>query len=129
MKVVLFLISLACVGVSIPEFASAQQANALPVEDTLQIRSFPPLTLFQFSPGGKWLAYVVEDERNHKPLRDGVPSHERGADIWLLNTETGEARNLTGNTGDNRLPKWSPNGHFLAFISDRDGTGQVQLWI
>src|SRR6266404_782366 len=112
------IVGLISLGSTSCTMASVPQTSALPVDATLQIRSFPQWGLFQFSPDGRWLAYVVEDER----------SNGRGTDVWLLNIETGVARNLTDNTGDSRLPKWSPNGHFLAFMSNRDGAHE-RLWI
>jgi len=125
----------ACLSSSVPEIVSGQQLNALPVEDTLHNRVFPDWSLFEFSPDERWLLYVVQDDERARSndrdgdLRGGIPGYGRGTDIWILNLESGAARNLTSEKGDNWLPKWSPDGHFLAFLSDRDGSGQARLWV
>lgn len=126
-RVLLLLSALALFDSSFLNIATAQQASALAVDDTLRIRSFPQWALFQFSPDGEWLAYAVENDRDNN--HSGISSGGKGKDIWLLNIKTGEARNLTGNVGDSRLPKWSPNGQFLAFMSNRDASGHERLWI
>jgi len=117
--------------------AEAQQRDPLLVEDTLMVHSFGGggWSSVQFSADGRWLAYVVSDNRRvgsadgEAWARTGVLRGITGDDIYVSNTETGEARNLTGGTGENWLPNWSPDGHYLAFLSDRDGTGQAKLWV
>jgi len=115
--------------------AAGQSPDALSVEDALKVRSFGQLLPVSLSLDGKWLAYTVrENERGRgadieMSARTGVHGWNTGTDIWISNTETGEARNLTGGKDDNFLPVWSPNGHYLAFLSDRDGSGQARLWI
>jgi len=114
----------------------AQQLIPLPIEEAMKVKSFGQLVPIQFSPDGKWLAYTVQDNQRSGSvgleafLRTGVPPWAMGTDIWLSNTQSGEAKNLTGGKGNNWLPVWSPNGRYLAFLSDRDGDGQshARLW-
>src|SRR5260370_323903 len=40
-----------------------------------------------------------------------------------------ENRTLTGGKGANWFPAWSPNGRYIVFLSDRDGSGQAKLWV
>jgi dipeptidyl aminopeptidase/acylaminoacyl peptidase len=139
MSVVRFLIvALASLSGGVPKTASAQEPKALALEDVvLRGRSLADLSSVEFSPDGKWLAYVVRtDERGKSAdalkesrFRSGVSGNAIGTDIWVSNTKTGEARNLTNESGENWLPKWSPDGRCLAFLSDRDGSGQARLWI
>jgi TolB protein len=58
------------------------------------------------SPNGKQLAFVSSR---------GTGS----ADIWVLDIQTKEARNLTHAPGSFR-PSWSPDGKWIAFSSDRN---------
>jgi tricorn protease len=46
-------------------------------------------------------------------------------DIWIVPTTGGSARPLTQNPAKDSLPKFSPDGKEIAFISDREGTPQV----
>jgi len=122
-------------GVAIPKLAGSQQSKPLWVEDVLKVRSFGQLVPIGFSPDGKWLAYTIQDKRRTRSFdpqeyaRTGVPVWAIGTDIWISNTENDGTRNLTTGKGNNWLPVWSPDGHYLAFVSDRDASGQAKLWI
>ena len=128
-KVVLFFIVVTLLSGSVPQVAVARQENSLRVEDVLGMRSFAPDSSIESSPDGSWLAYTIEDRGTSK-LKNTITGASRGtsnSDVFISNTETGEARNLTGGKGKNWNAKWSPDGHFLAFLSDR--SGQARLWI
>jgi dipeptidyl aminopeptidase/acylaminoacyl peptidase len=122
-------------GSMLSSVAVAQRTGAIPVEDALRVRSFAPLSSIEWSPDGKWLAYVVRDNYRPKPENNdarfggGVPAWVIGNDVWVSNTDTGEARNLTGGKGESWLPSWSPDGRYLAFVSNRDGNGESKLWL
>jgi dipeptidyl aminopeptidase/acylaminoacyl peptidase len=115
--------------------AEARKAVPLPVESVVKARYFGEFTPITFSPDGDRLAYTVrENQRNSFQTsqdfyRTGVPWYSEGADIRVVRVSTGEEENLTGGVGNNWLPTWSPDGRFLAFLSDRDGSGQAKLWI
>jgi TolB protein len=59
-----------------------------------------------WSPDGRRIAI-----RSH---RDGAP------EIYVLDLETGEWRNLTNNPAADLEPEWSPDGNWIAFASNRD---------
>jgi Tol biopolymer transport system component len=115
--------------------AAAQQREPLRVEDALKVRTFTDLSSIEISPDGKCLAYTFKENIRVRTLNDeveartGVPTWVTGADIEILNVESGETRNLTGGQGDNWLPAWSPDGRFLAFLSDRGEGALARLWL
>jgi len=116
----------------------AQKPQALRIEDTLNGRRLGDLMSMGISPDNRWLAYGVTYKQDVGSFdlaawaQTGVPISGKGTDIYVSDIQTGKSRNLTENKGDNWLPMrpaWSPDGHCLAFLSDRDGGGQARLWI
>lgn len=112
----------------------SQELNPLPVELALRSREFAELVPLSVSPDGHWLAYTVADRRNASAMN--VKSGDQtvasrlwsGTDIWILNVLTGEEKSITEGRGSNWLPVWSPDGRWVAFLSDSDKGGQPQLW-
>jgi dipeptidyl aminopeptidase/acylaminoacyl peptidase len=115
--------------------APAQAGAQLAVNDALAAREFAQLMPIAQSPDGKWLAYTVQNHREATApdvtayMRTGVPPWCSGTDIYLVSVATGLTTDLTAGIGDNWQPSWSPDGHYLAFLSSRDGSGQARLWI
>lgn len=89
----------------------------------------------RISPDGQRVALVVTtiDERKHA---------YRSA-IWIAPTDGGEARRFVGGSANASSPSWSPDGRFLAFVSEREGEagaaegkeqkklgkGKPQIWL
>jgi dipeptidyl aminopeptidase/acylaminoacyl peptidase len=48
--------------------------------------------------------------------------------VCLADVETKAMRIATGGPNDDRLPKWSPDGSTIAFVSDRKQKGRFQLF-
>jgi Tol biopolymer transport system component len=46
-------------------------------------------------------------------------------EIYLMNLDGTDAKNLTKNPAQDRDPNWSPDGLSIVFVSDRDGTANV----
>ncbi|MDB4896481.1 MAG: peptidase prolyl oligopeptidase active site domain protein [Firmicutes bacterium] len=72
----------------------------------------------QISPDGKLVAYVREK-------RDQAVDKQQ-TEIWLAPAAGGVERQLTAGPTDS-LPRWSPDGRTLAFVSDRSGKPQLHL--
>jgi len=114
---------------------AASQVAPLRVEDVVATHSFSEFMPASFSPDAKQLVYAAKDNRKIgvNPMEQfaptGVPMNGLGADLFVVKIATGEVANLTGRVGNNWAPTWSPDGRYLAFISDRDGSGQAKLWI
>lgn len=119
----------------IPGAAAAGQNAPLSVEDALSVLAFGQLMPIALSPDGEQIAFTVQDNRmlraaaSNRNACAGVPPWAHATDIWVLNLPTGEAKSLTGGKENNWQPVWSPDGRYLAFLSDQDGSGEVRLWV
>ena len=49
----------------------------------------------------------------------------RSANLWRLDTDTGERTRLIGSTGTNVLAHYSPDGHKIAYQSDETGNQEI----
>jgi len=120
----------------IPRTLAGKEQRTLAIEDALAMLSFQQSTPIDLSPDGEWVAYTLQDFRRAASVKDeryrvftrtGTPVLMAGCDVWITNTKSGEARNLTEGKGSSWGPVWSPDGRYLAFYSDR--TGEAHLWI
>src|SRR5437870_6415063 len=87
------------------------------VDDLLTIKSVGST---QISPDGKWIAYTV-----------GFGDFKQYAfvtQIYLVSSETAKSLQLTRGEKSSTNPRWSPDGHWLAFLSNRtDDKNQIFL--
>jgi len=65
-------------------------------------------------PAGKKLAFAMESPGNN-------------LDIYIANPDGSKTQRLTYNPASDLEPSWSPDGHYLAFVSDRTGSPQVYM--
>ena len=81
-------------------------------DDILALRVVTDANL---SPDGRTVAYVVESLNAEKDAYQ--------TDVWLVATAGGEARALATSIANDDTPRWSPDGRFLAFLSERPRPG------
>src|SRR5467141_1111054 len=91
----------------------ASAPKLLTPEDSLNLRNISDL---QFSADGSRLAFVVTE-----PAR----GERRARHIWVYEKQSGTIRQFTYSAKSEFLPRWSPDGKQLAFLSDRDEQQQV----
>ena len=70
----------------------------------------------QISPDGKRVVYV----RNFMD----VQKDRRRSNLWVIDANGNEHRGLTSGDGNDRSPRWSPDGRRLLYVSGADGTVQ-----
>ncbi len=89
-------------------FAADNQRRVPTIDDLLTLKTVGGT---QISPDGKWIAYTIS---NGDFKQDAFVTH-----IWLV--EVGSGRKLQLTRGDKSAgnPRWSPNGEWLAFLSNR----------
>ena len=77
---------------------------------------------YAWSPDGKELAFTAE------PLKDLAWS--TNTDIWTVSADGGELKNLTGdNLGADAQPAYSPDGRWIAHVSQRRAGFEADLWV
>jgi dipeptidyl aminopeptidase/acylaminoacyl peptidase len=106
--------------------------RSITIEDLYRITF---LTRPRISPDGQRVAFVATTIDEHK--------HEYHSAIWVVPADGGEARRFTTGPANAHSPSWSPNGRWLAFVSEREGEvtgkdskdqkkigkGKSQVWI
>lgn len=76
----------------------------------------------QISPDGSGVAFVSGDSFKSD-------SKWPKSTIWIVDAVAGEPRQLTAGPRTDSLPRWSPDGQRLAFLSDRLKDGQRQVFL
>jgi dipeptidyl aminopeptidase/acylaminoacyl peptidase len=71
-------------------------------------------TAFSWSPGAKVLAYTDNDPNS-------------GNDIWTLSIDDRKAQPLVRTSAEETAPAFSPDGHWIAYQSNRTGRPEVYV--
>jgi dipeptidyl aminopeptidase/acylaminoacyl peptidase len=90
----------------------------LTVNDVMKMESADE---FEFSPDGRWVAWVKRGPNTSK--------NKRKRNIYLTSVTEDQTLQLTRGEGEDRRPKFSPNGERLAFVSARGEKAKRQIYI
>lgn len=117
-----FLLCVLCVSAfSFSLSASAQSSppalRPITIDDYFQIQTVHEP---QLSPDAQWVAYTVD--------KSSLRTDKNESRIWMISASGGEPLAMTAEGVSSSHPRWSPDGKFLAFLSERKG-GQTQVWL
>ena len=97
-------------------WAHAAQQRALTIDDYFR---FHNVSDPQISPDGLWIAYTVEAAN--------LEEDDTETRIWMVPAAGGEPIPMTSEGSSASRPRWSPDGRYLAFLSDRNDQ-ETQVW-
>jgi len=105
-----------CLIVAAPALAEPGQKRRLTVDDLF---SFKRVADPQISPDGKNVVYTVTTV--------DLAGNRSSTNLWLAPTTGGVPQRLTTTDKSDRHPRWSPDGKYILFESNR--SGESQLWV
>ncbi|HLL16009.1 MAG TPA: S9 family peptidase [Pyrinomonadaceae bacterium] len=73
----------------------------------------------QWSPDGAWVAYTMSKGGSQESAFTDI-SDERNTDLYIAPATGGAARQLTSNPGPDYAPRFSPDGKWIAYLSNDD---------
>ena len=107
------------IGVAVAPVAAPAGRRMITIDDLTRERDAADVRL---SPDGQWVAYTVSGADTAHDISVSA--------IYLSSWDGRTTRRLTWSKDGEHLPRWSPDGHALAFLSSRDDEHAAdQLWV
>lgn len=107
----------ACAVVSTVAFAQVAAPRAFTPSDWYKVTTLSSPAL---SPDGGRVAFTVTT------VREG--ENRRHSEVWVVPTSGGEPQRFTSPGYESSNPRWSPDGRWLLFASQRPGGGRGRAW-
>ena len=133
MKLFVWIGAALSVFAAVASSATAQVREALKIEDLLGGQEFAQMSVPALSPDQQLLIYSARRKPTpNSPAFTAVSSlfmYLREGDLFSVNTQTLKTQCITCGMGNNGVPVWSPDGRYLAFLSEQDGSSVPNLWV
>ncbi|MDN5287067.1 MAG: family peptidase [Mucilaginibacter sp.] len=81
----------------------------------------PTLADPQLSPDGKWIAYSLSEVDS---VKDKRISH-----LWMQSYDGKQSIELTQGDEPISTPKWTPDGKYISYLSEKDSKTGGQIWL
>jgi len=94
----------------------AQSKRPMEVDDLFRIKRVSDP---QMSPDGKRIAFVITEMDK--------PNNKSSSDIWTMLSTGGDPVRLTNTHKHDHHPRWSPDGKWISYESNRGGSYQIYL--
>jgi dipeptidyl aminopeptidase/acylaminoacyl peptidase len=107
--------------IAITATLAVAQENRLTPELILGIKTIADA---QLSPDGGNIVFQVA-----RPRRDDEKPGGAMSEIWMISARGGEPARFTYNEKSDRSPQWSPDGKWVAFLSQRGESDRTQIYL
>ncbi len=97
------------------------QVKTITSEMIVNIRNISEV---QLSPDSKNIIFQTARQR-----QDDENPGPQLSEIWMMNTNGGNPFRFTYNTKSDQIPRWSPDGKLIAFISTRGESDKAQIFL
>jgi dipeptidyl aminopeptidase/acylaminoacyl peptidase len=113
------LLGLLAATLVLPAASPGAERRPVALDDLARLRAVSDP---QISPDGAWVAYEVKVADTKADSFD--------SDLWMSSWDGSQSVRLTTSKDSESSPRWSPDGKYLAFLSDRnDENDEDQLWV
>src|SRR5215813_8199619 len=106
------------------------------LRDTLLYQEVAAYFAAIYEPGANWVSEggtVTVSPDGRRAAFTGTVFHDLQSApvtrVCLVDLVSGEMQQVAAAENSDRLPRWSPDGRKLAFLSDRAGAGNFQLYL
>jgi dipeptidyl aminopeptidase/acylaminoacyl peptidase len=98
--------------------AQSSAKHFLSIDDIAQLQAIDDP---RCSPDGEWVAYTV--------TTNDLKADKRRSAVWMVRWDGTQDLQVSYGPGTDDSPRWSPDGRYLSFLSDRPDGTKSQVWV